>query len=160
MVRKIILWLFVILWMWVIFSFSAQPATESDEISEGFTKKIVRVIDFADQLSEKEIDLIADNLNHIVRKSAHFCAYALLSLLVALLLKEYNFVRHHAMILAVVISGLYACTDEFHQTFVPGRSGEIRDVGIDTLGAIFGVLTLYFVSFVVKRIKERKNLLE
>jgi len=38
------------------------------------------------------------------------------------------------------LTTLYAASDEFHQLFVPGRSGEIRDVCIDSVGAIAGVL--------------------
>ena len=41
---------------------------------------------------------------------------------------------------AVFIGFLYASTDEFHQTFVPGRSGEIRDILIDTFGVLLGAL--------------------
>jgi VanZ family protein len=35
---------------------------------------------------------------------------------------------------------LYAATDEFHQSFVPGRSAQVKDVGIDALGALVGLL--------------------
>ena len=155
--KKIILWMLVILWAAVIFSFSAQPATQSDKSSMSFTKKIVRILDVTNSLSEKELDTIADNLNHFVRKGAHFCAYALLSVLIYVLLKEYGFKTTHAMIFAVSLSGLYACSDEFHQTFVPGRSGEMRDVGIDTLGAFSGVLFFYLCSYVIKRIRKRNK---
>ncbi len=158
MIKKTILWILVILWATTIFCFSAQPATQSDKASTGFTKKIVRILDVADKLSEQEIENIAENLNHLVRKSAHFCAYALLSILIYLLLKEYGFKTTHAMIFAVTLSGLYACSDEFHQTFVKGRSGEIRDVGIDTLGAFFGVAVFYLCSCVIKKIKTNKKM--
>ena len=157
MLKKLILWALVILWAAAIFSFSAQPATQSDKTSEGFTKKIVRILDVADNLTEQEIEAIADNLNHAVRKSAHFCAYALLSVLIYLLLNEYEFKNIHAVILAVSLSGLYACTDEFHQTFVEGRAGQIRDVGIDTLGAFFGVSVFYVCSYAIKKIKARNK---
>lgn len=155
--KKIILWMLVILWAAVIFSFSAQPATQSNKASTGFTKKIVRVLDVADSLSEKEIETIADNLNHFVRKGAHFCAYALLSILIHILLKEYGFKTIHAMMLAVSLSGLYACTDEFHQTLIEGRAGQIRDVGIDTLGAAFGVSVFNICSYIIKKIKTNKK---
>ena len=155
MLKKLILWALVILWAAAIFSFSAQPATQSDKTSEGFTKKIVRILDVADRLTETEIDTIAKNLNHFVRKGAHFCAYALLCVLIYLLLKEYGFKNIHAMLFAVSMSGLYACTDEFHQTFVDGRAGQIRDVGIDTLGAIFGVSVFYVVSYVIKKTRNK-----
>ncbi len=155
--KKIILWILVLSWAAAIFSFSAQPATQSNKTSGGFTKQIVRILDVADKLSEKEIDAIAGNLNHFVRKGAHFCAYALLSVLLYLLLKEYGFKNIHAMLISVSLSGLYACTDEFHQTFVKGRAGEMRDVGIDTIGAFFGVSVFYLCSYIIKKIKAKKK---
>ena len=155
--KKIILWMLVILWAAMIFFFSAQPAAQSNKSSTGFTKKVVRILDVADRLSEKEIETIADNLNHFVRKGAHFCAYALLSILIYLLLREYGFRNIHAMIFAVTLSGLYACSDEFHQTFVAGRAGEMRDVGIDTLGAAFGVSVFNICNYVIKNIKAKRK---
>jgi VanZ family protein len=41
--------------------------------------------------------------------------------------------------LAVILAGLYGATDEFHQSFVPGRGAGVMDVGIDLLGAALGV---------------------
>jgi VanZ family protein len=41
---------------------------------------------------------------------------------------------------SILFSMLYASTDEFHQLFVEGRSGSVRDVMIDTLGATLGIL--------------------
>jgi VanZ family protein len=43
-------------------------------------------------------------------------------------------------VLAVVMALLYALSDEFHQSFVPGRDARVLDVGIDTLGAALGVV--------------------
>ena len=47
------------------------------------------------------------------------------------------------LFLAILASALYACTDEFHQLFVPGRTGQIFDVFVDTLGATFGCLLVF-----------------
>ena len=41
--------------------------------------------------------------------------------------------------LALILSCLYAASDEFHQVFVPGRTASARDILIDTLAALFGV---------------------
>ena len=68
----------------------------------------------------------------ILRKLAHLAEYAILG---ALLLRA---TRHAAV--AVALAGLYAVTDEVHQLFVEGRHGSPLDVGIDTLGAIAGVV--------------------
>ena len=47
---------------------------------------------------------------------------------------------------------LYACSDEFHQAFVPGRVGQFSDVLIDMIGVLLGVISVCLVYFM----KERK----
>ena len=53
--------------------------------------------------------------------------------------------------ISLLISMLYACPDEFHQHFVPGRSCEVRDVLIDTAGALIGILVLGILMHFHKR---------
>ncbi|HJA34824.1 MAG TPA: VanZ family protein [Candidatus Mediterraneibacter merdigallinarum] len=48
-------------------------------------------------------------------------------------------------------AALYAATDEVHQLFVPGRSGQISDVILDSAGALAGVLVLAAVRKLIKR---------
>jgi VanZ family protein len=47
-----------------------------------------------------------------------------------------------APVLALVLASTYAATDEFHQLFVPGRHGAVRDWMIDTLGALTATVVL------------------
>ena len=68
----------------------------------------------------------------LLRKIAHAGEYAVLALLLV------RATEHRAVALVVTI--LYAVTDEVHQTFVPGRHGSPVDVAIDSLGAVIGVL--------------------
>ena len=68
----------------------------------------------------------------ILRKAAHLAEYALLGALLARATRS--------PFLAVALAGLYAVSDEVHQTFVDGRVGAPLDVAIDTLGALVGVL--------------------
>ena len=49
----------------------------------------------------------------------------------------------------------YAITDEFHQYFIPGRSAEIRDVLIDSSGALTGILFVIIVLAIIKIIKKK-----
>jgi VanZ family protein len=67
----------------------------------------------------------------IVRKLGHVTGYALLTALWAWALKG---VVRRPLLLAVCFSLAYACTDEYHQTFVEGRTGTPVDVGVDTVG--------------------------
>jgi VanZ family protein len=68
----------------------------------------------------------------VLRKLAHFAEYAILGALLARAVRRPG--------LAVALAALYAVTDEVHQTFVDGRVGAPLDVGIDTLGALVGVV--------------------
>ena len=70
----------------------------------------------------------------ILRKLAHLAEYAVLGALLDRAL------RRPQLVVAVALAGLYAVTDEVHQLFVEGRHGSPLDVGIDTLGALLGVL--------------------
>ena len=54
--------------------------------------------------------------------------------------------------MTIIIIILYSCSDEIHQLFIPGRSGEIRDVLIDTLGGFNGSI-FYKLYFKLRRKK-------
>lgn len=158
MMKKTILWILVVFCMGAIFFFSSQEASESKKVSSGIIKSVVRVFDFDDSLSEEKLTDIVEKLTFIVRKGAHFSAYAIICILWALLLKEYNIGGKRNFVLSVLICFIYACSDEIHQIFVPGRSGEVRDVIIDTCGAITGFLILLGFITLKKKIKSRKNI--
>jgi VanZ family protein len=68
----------------------------------------------------------------ILRKAAHLAEYAILGTLLARATRS--------SVLAVALAGVYAVSDEVHQTFVEGRVGAPLDVAIDILGAAVGVL--------------------
>jgi VanZ family protein len=66
-----------------------------------------------------------------LRKLGHVSGYALLTALWAWALQR---VVRRPLLVAVGIALAYACTDEYHQTFVRGREGTPRDVAIDAIG--------------------------
>lgn len=81
----------------------------------------------------------------ILRKGAHFTEYSILALLIfRIFFRYHNFSFAKATLGAFFVSGLFAVSDEFHQTFVAGRSGEIHDVFYDTLSI---ALILELMSF-------------
>lgn len=147
---KTIAWAFVIVWMAVIFYLSHQPATESDKLSTGITEIIVENVQKV--LPQNEFDM--NRLNHVVRKNAHFFAYLLLGIFVLHALTKSGVLGFKAFFIALGICVLYAISDEVHQLFVPGRSGQVRDVLIDSTGALVGI-GLYLC---VKNIRKQKGL--
>ncbi|MCR4674650.1 MAG: VanZ family protein [Lachnospiraceae bacterium] len=126
--------------MIIIFSFSARTSVEStnDSMTIGMTIGKYFVSGFT-EMSADEQYAIAEKMEFPIRKSAHGLEYAMLGFLLTgafytCTWKKKNF--FYPWILAVV----YASSDEFHQLFVPGRSGQIRDVCIDAAGALVGVV--------------------
>jgi VanZ family protein len=75
----------------------------------------------------------------VLRKLGHVTGYALLT---ALWTWALSAVTRRPLVWAVAISLAYACTDEFHQTFVRGREGTPRDVLIDAIGMAIAVIAI------------------
>ena len=154
---KRVLCILIIICMSVIFFFSHQKADDSRETSSKVVIKIVEILDIKDNLTKTQTLSLADRLHRTARKVAHFSIYAVLGFLFALLFKEYNYNFKHIFNRAVVFSFLYACTDEFHQLFVIGRSCELRDVCIDSLGAAFGAMCALLSIIIFTGKGQRKN---
>lgn len=70
-----------------------------------------------------------------------------------MLFNQYKIQNKKKIIYSVLLCMLYAITDEIHQHFVPGRSCELRDVLIDTTGALLGI----FISYLIMRIFRREK---
>lgn len=73
--------------------------------------------------------------NFIILKTFHACGYALLTLTNAYALNQMG-KRNKSWLLAALFALAYSISDEFHQQFIPTRSGSIRDIGIDLIGII------------------------
>lgn len=154
--KRLILAGLVIAWCVVIFNFSSQSAYESSQTSEGLISAVCSFIipEFGD-FSGTERENFIESLQFIVRKSAHFTAYGILGFLSYLALYDIKIKFRYAF--AVGFSFLYACSDEIHQYFVSGRSCEIRDVLIDTAGAILGSLIALGLTKLILHYRKQKN---
>ncbi|MDX1905825.1 MAG: VanZ family protein [Bacteroidia bacterium] len=123
-------WLPVLSWMFLIFWLSHQPGDESRRMSEW-------VVQLVRWLGMDETSIAAGRLNFLIRKAAHFTEYCILSLLLSQVLAR-SLAQPRLALTATLLTALYACTDEWHQTFVPGRVGTWTDALIDTAGALLG----------------------
>ena len=136
--RIIISGIAVIIWMIVIFIFSAMTGEESGNLSSGLVHALLKNIPF---LAESELAHL------VVRKLAHMTEYAIFCLLIINLEKQTGFkIRLKHILIGIIISCIYAMTDEYHQSLVNERSGNIIDVGIDTLGAAIAGIIVFIVS--------------
>lgn len=129
---KLRAWIPTLLWLCVLTAFSSD--TFSAENTGSILMKVVHAL-FGSISSE-----LFQHLHFLIRKSAHFCSYGLLS--------AFAFFSWRAtfpaparwtlrwsllgLLTAVIAGGM----DEFHQIFVPSRTASLRDVFIDTTGAI------------------------
>ena len=167
----------------LIFYFSSRTADDSNADSGRMLFFIARVLgyDLASMPADKSL-LILETYNHAVRKTAHFTEFAALGF--ALLhffnvcddlscicpgfcipkLKsgydgiDVGFKTLYSVkpvIAAVVLSVLYAVSDEVHQIFVDGRAFGISDILIDSAGAVFGISFCLLLRFATVRTRRR-----
>ena len=109
-------WLPPVVWMILIFILSAQPTLPHHP------------------------DTLSD---FILKKTAHMTEYGILAFLLwRALSRGQGTLSRLALFAAFVISVLYAVSDEYHQTFVPGREGKLMDVGFDAAGALVALLVV------------------
>lgn len=103
--------------------------------------------------------LVPPDLHHFIRKNAHFFIYLVLGVLVKVALMNSGIRGFKAIGIGVVVCVGYAFSDEFHQSFIPGRGAQLSDVVIDSCGAGIGmVLQILFFKFLSKR--EKNNIPE
>lgn len=112
--KVILLWLPVVFWCGVIFTLSSIPTLPTAEIIWW---------DF------------------ILKKSAHITEYAILYYLVFRAFSK-NFSKRKNFLITIyclLFTLIYSFSDEFHQSFVPGRHPKLMDVGFDTLGMLISL---------------------
>ena len=138
--------------MFLIFSFSTEPAEKSDRTSWFVSRKIIRVLypDIRKKTGEERI-AIYNTVQHTVRKAAHFTEYMILGLLIRLCLESWFGTRRWSIPGAWLIGTLYAGTDELHQLLIDGRSGQWSDVLLDSAGVLTGVMIAAAVILAVYR---------
>ncbi|MCM1040092.1 MAG: VanZ family protein [Roseburia sp.] len=148
-----------LIWMCVIFSFSAQEKEESSAVSEAFSYRVISSSRFFFHLDldEEELLRIADAIENSVRKAAHMTEFAILSILLYIWIGKYLFHAGKRGFLAVFLTMLYAAGDEIHQRFVPGRAGTFGDVMIDSAGALLGVVVFIGVGRCISFLWNRRR---
>lgn len=155
MFRKIIKLILILLVMIIIFLFSSDNGIESTKKSDIVIVKTTQLF-LGKKLSAEEYQKYIDKFVMLVRKSAHFLIYLILGVLIISFIKEFRSVDYISLLVSIGICFLYACSDEVHQLFVSGRSGEVCDVFIDTFGSFFGVI-IYFICYTKYRKVEEKK---
>ena len=150
--------------MYMIFSFSAQPGDVSSQLSYKVSVKIVETADyiFDANLDYYQIDEWANKINFITRKLAHMTEYFALAIAVSFPLYVYGMHGILLMLVAGLICVGFACGDEYHQSFVMGRSPSTKDICIDSVGVFFGIIVVRIIGWtgrktIFKPKKEKKK---
>jgi VanZ family protein len=128
-------WLPVLLWLGVIFIGS------TDLMSAEHTSRIIGPI--LRWLRPGISDLAIARVQFFVRKTAHLTEYAILALLLWRAFIRNTRLRTKMSILFIFgwsLAIVAAASDEFHQSFVASRTASLRDVMIDAVGALVGLL--------------------
>lgn len=154
MLKKIILWIFVILISVQIFSFSGADAAKSDETSKRVAAPIVEIIKRVADIPQNEETELLEGCNRFIRKAAHFSEYMLLAFFAAALCGAYRLKTRPVLLISAGYSLIIAFADEFYQLFVNGRSGRITDVLIDFSGALFGIALFCLLRRLIPSLKK------
>lgn len=126
--KRFVAWLLCLVWMGVIFWFSAMPGKVSSEQSGTVVELLLSL------LSGIGVNAEGLDLSLLVRKAAHMTEYAVLFFLLRRALRLSGVSRPGLAALPLCV--LYAAGDEFHQSFTEGRGPSPVDVGIDGAGAL------------------------
>lgn len=161
--KILISWILVLIWMITIFYLSSMDSDQSNTKSKETINVVVEnTIDVTNNIGITNEPTTKDNINSIVnvlnkplRKCMHATVYFVLVILVINAFNQMHLLtRVNTYIYSIIICFIYACTDEIHQLYVVGRTGQFIDVLIDTIGALLGCLMFYVVCRIIKKKKE------
>ena len=131
----------------LIFCFSGQNGNTSGSLSGSVSSKIIHFVNsitFRDW-SASVMSSYAENIEFLVRKISHISEYLILTLSFIIPFSRTFISRKFLFPISITTCILAASLDEFHQTFVIGRTGCIRDVFIDSIGIIIASGLFYLV---------------
>jgi VanZ family protein len=137
-------WFMVVVWAGLIFYLSTSG------FGVGFTEWLL--LQILSLLHATVSPHTFEVLHFLMRKAAHMTEYAVFCLLIyAAFLDTDDFEWRPRLALgSVIIAGVYSLTDEYHQSFVPGRTASIVDCGIDTVGAALSTMIVLVWSHLRK----------
>ena len=149
----------IIVWMGCIFFFSSQNGEQSISLSSSILRKMMQIFypkfNFLTTLQQTDI---LSSFSLLIRKTAHMSEYALLYLLVYQYVSTYIIkdIRFYELFPLITVF-LYACSDEFHQLFIVGRSGCFIDVMIDTTGGFIMCICIIIIKYFVNKRKWKER---
>lgn len=154
---RIVLIILLIITFFYIFNFSSQDSEKSGNLSRTITVSVTKNIKKIQELDYNKKNDVLNTIEKVIRKLAHFSEYTFLGILLMSLMSTYNLKQRNKFVLSIGIGFLYACSDEFHQLFVPGRTAKFTDVLIDASGVILGSIIIFLVILIIKKVIEKNK---
>jgi VanZ family protein len=145
--------------MGLIFYMSAENASQSTKTSSSVIEKFAKL--FISSYEEKSVEdkkILISSLQHFVRKMAHFLIYAALGFSCTGFASTFEVSAVKKLTYCQIFCSFYAVTDEIHQKFSPGRSCEIKDMLLDSVGSFFGIITVLLFLIIIKKLSLRGKL--
>lgn len=148
-----------ILMMCLIYHFSAQSGEVSGNLSYEVSYQIVETKNEVLGLGKSydELSSEAYGIQYYVRKAAHMTEYFLLAIAVSFPLYVYRVRGVWLVLLAGIFCVVFAGLDEYHQSFVSNRTPAVKDVCIDSVGALLGILLVQAFCWSTLHNPERKK---
>lgn len=156
MIKKALIvtsWITVIITMVIIFCFSQENMEKSSQTSTGITEEILDIVLPKEEITPQKVA----EFHPTMRTMAHFGIFMLLGFCLAnafIISFKINFLLNYT--LAFASSIIYAILDEIHQKFT-GRAPEIKDVIVDSLGALIGIFIFMGFLLLYKKLSKKKN---
>lgn len=128
-----------------MFVLSGQTGDESRELSSGLTQWMLNAFSF--------LEIGADELEHILRKTAHFCMFAAEGFLLYYAMRFTLNSKRRAFLITAGLSALLAAANELHQLLDPVRSCQVSDMFLDFGGALSGMLAAVVIALLLRRLR-------
>lgn len=156
-IKKIVSIIAVLIWMSIIFGFSNQQGEGSGNTSRKISEVIVKIIDVQNRYSDLEKDKLIETVEPILRKVAHLTIYAIGGIAIANCVWQFCGKEKITIGMSAFIGIMYAISDEVHQLMIDGRNGNIKDVIIDSIGILIGIMIFLLIKGVCKKIVRKKK---
>lgn len=169
-VLSIVILIFTILWAMGIYKLSSMNTQNSNGKSTDFIAIFIEdTLEITNEYgitnshpTNSKLARISQLINAPMRKVMHASVYLVLAFLAIVFFNILMNNKHYwiAFILTLIVSIGFAISDEYHQTFVSGRTGQALDVIIDTAGALIGIAiyTTYYIVYKIGYKRGRKEI--
>ena len=147
---RVILIIIILIITLTIFSFSNQDAEESSSVSSRVAEILIKLQPKYKNITDSEKEELIEKYQTPVRKFAHFSIYTILGMSIVGLTCTYEISNRKRELITIIAGALYAMSDEIHQTFIAGRSGQVTDVLLDTFGVIVGTILVLGIIKILK----------